>query len=151
MIDASDLQDLADRLVAGGDEVGLQVAVTKDGEVVADICAGTSDARRGRAVQPDDLFFAASTAKGVLSSLAHVVAARRELDYAMTVVHVWPEFAAHGKSGVTLRHVLMHQAGVPGLPADLSVEQLCDWPFMCDLIADERPWWPPGADSVTTH
>src|ERR1022692_3087169 len=138
------VQHAVDSLVASGGEVGLQVAVVKDGTVVADVSGGTSDRQRERAVGASDLFFAASTAKGVLSSLAHVLAARGEVDYDMPLARVWPEFAAHGKADVTVRHVLMHQAGVPGLPASLTTEQLCDWPYMCAVIAGERPWWPAG-------
>ncbi len=135
----------ADDLVSSGREVGLQVVVVQDGNVVADVWAGTSDRTGERPVAADHLFFAASTAKGVLSSLAHVLAARGELDYDLPLTQVWPEFAAHGKGDVTVRHVLMHQAGVPGLPADLTTEQLCDWPYMCSVIADEHPWWTAGA------
>ena len=38
----------------------------------------------------------------------------------------------------------MHQAGVPGLPPDLTTEQLCDWDHMCALVAEAAPWWLPG-------
>jgi CubicO group peptidase (beta-lactamase class C family) len=38
----------------------------------------------------------------------------------------------------------MHQAGVPGLPPELTTEQLCDWDHMCALVAEATPWWPPG-------
>lgn len=138
------VQDAVDGLVTNGGEVGVQVVVIKDGTVVADVTGGTSDACGEQPVGPGDLFFAASTAKEVLSSVAHVLAAHGELDYTMPIAEVWPRFAAHGKAGVTVRHVLMHQAGVPGLPPDLSTEQLCDWDYMCTTIADERPWWPAG-------
>lgn len=30
------------------------------------------------------------------------------------------------------------------MPADLTVERLCDWDGMCALIADLEPWWKPG-------
>ncbi|MDP9092998.1 MAG: beta-lactamase family protein [Actinomycetota bacterium] len=139
-----EVQATVDRLVSSGKEVGLQIAVFRDGKLVVDVCGGTSDSQRERSVSAGDLFFAASTAKGVLSSLAHVLAARGELDYDMPLARVWPEFAARGKADVTVRNVLMHQAGVPGLPATLTTEQLCDWPYMCSVIADERPWWPAG-------
>ena len=46
---------------------------------------------------------------------------------------------------MTLRHILMHSAGLPGLPAELTVEELCDWERMCDLIAGAELWWAPGA------
>jgi CubicO group peptidase (beta-lactamase class C family) len=38
----------------------------------------------------------------------------------------------------------MHQAGVPGLPPDLTTEQLCDWDHMCAVVAEAAPWWRPG-------
>jgi CubicO group peptidase (beta-lactamase class C family) len=65
-------------------------------------------------VSAGTLFFAGSTAKGVLSSLAHALVAAGRLDYDLRLAEAWPEFAAHGKGNVTVRHVLMHQAGVPG-------------------------------------
>jgi CubicO group peptidase (beta-lactamase class C family) len=95
-------------------------------------------------VSAGTLFFAGSTAKGVLSSLVHALVAAGRLDYDLRLAEVWPEFAAHGKGNVTVRHVLMHQAGVPGLPPDLTTEQLCDWDHMCALVAEATPWWPPG-------
>ena len=70
----------------------------------------------GAAVKPGTLFFAASAAKGIAASLAHVLAERGDLDYDLRLADVWPEFAAHGKERTTLRHVLMHTAGLPGLP-----------------------------------
>jgi CubicO group peptidase (beta-lactamase class C family) len=33
---------------------------------------------------------------------------------------------------------------VPGVPADTTPEDLCDWQKMCDVIADAEPWWEPG-------
>ena len=36
----------------------------------------------------------------------------------LQVAELWPEFAANGKQAVTVRHVLDHTAGVPGIPLD---------------------------------
>ena len=54
------------------------------------------------------------------------------------------EFGAHGKHKVTVRHVLSHSAGVPGIPLSTTVEDLCDWDKMCAAIADAELWWEPG-------
>jgi CubicO group peptidase (beta-lactamase class C family) len=137
-----DVQAAIDELVSSGAEIGLQVAVIKNGRVVVDAVSGV--ARTGVAVSADTLFYAASTAKGVASSVAHVLVERGELGYDMRAVDVWPEFGSHGKDKVTLRHVLLHTAGVPGLPADTTVDDLCDWDHMCAVLADEKPWWEPG-------
>jgi CubicO group peptidase (beta-lactamase class C family) len=138
------VQAAVDELVADGGEVGLQVAVLKDGVLVADAQSGVADPASGEPASAGTLFFAGSTAKGVLSSLVHALVAAGELSYDLRLADVWPEFAAHGKGNVTVRHVLMHQAGVPGLPPDLTTEQLCDWDHMCRLLAAAAPWWPPG-------
>lgn len=44
-----------------------------------------------------------------------------------------------------MRHALTHTVGVPGIPADTTPEDLCDWDKMCAVIADAEPWWEPGA------
>jgi CubicO group peptidase (beta-lactamase class C family) len=64
--------------------------------------------------------------------------------YDTRVVDLWPEFGAHGKDGVTVRQVLTHTAGVPGLPPGTTVEDVCDWDTMCAAIADAKLWWEPG-------
>lgn len=138
------VQEAVDRLVADGGEVGLQVAVVHRGELVVDVVGGLADAGQGAAVTPDTLFFAASTAKGVASAVAHVLVERGELDHDLRIADVWPEFAAHGKGGATLRHVLMHSVGVPAPPYDTTARDLCDWDGMCRALADAEPWWEPG-------
>jgi CubicO group peptidase (beta-lactamase class C family) len=138
------VQALIDHRVASGDEVGVQVAVVEHGRVVVDAVSGSADPSQGRAVAPDTLFWAASTAKGVASAVAHVLVERGELAYDLRAAEVWPEFGAHGKDRVTLRHVLLHTAGVPAPPYDTTVEELCDWDHMCAVLAEAEPWWEPG-------
>ncbi|MGD0247040.1 MAG: serine hydrolase domain-containing protein [Streptosporangiaceae bacterium] len=138
------LQAVAGELVAAGTETGLQIAVRRDGRLVADVVAGLADPRSGIPVDPGTLFFAASAVKGVAASLAHVLAERGEVRYDLRVAEVWPEFAAHGKEHTTLRHILMHTAGMPGLPPRTTPGDLCDWDRMCASLAAAEPWWEPG-------
>jgi CubicO group peptidase (beta-lactamase class C family) len=138
------LQQAADEMVAAGTETGLQVAVRRHGRVVADVTAGLADPETGAPVDAGTLFFAASAAKGVAASLAHVLAERGDLDYDLRLADVWPQFAAHGKERTTLRHVLMHTAGLPGLPPATTPADLCDWDRMCAALAAAEPWWEPG-------
>jgi CubicO group peptidase (beta-lactamase class C family) len=141
---AAAVDALLDELVGSGAEVGLQVAVIRHGRTIVDAARGVADPRTAAPVDPGTLFWAGSTAKGVAASVAHVLIERGALADDMRVVEVWPEFGAHGKSRVTLRHVLLHTAGVPGLPPDTSAADLCDWNRMCAVIADAKPWWEPG-------
>jgi CubicO group peptidase (beta-lactamase class C family) len=138
------LKQAADEMVAAGTETGLQIAVRRHGRVVADVTAGLADPENGVPVEPGTLFFAASAAKGVAASLAHVLAERGDLDYDLRLADVWPQFAAHGKERTTLRHILMHTAGLPGLPPETTPADLCDWDRMCAALAAAEPWWEPG-------
>jgi CubicO group peptidase (beta-lactamase class C family) len=135
---------LLDELVASGAEVGTQVAVIRHGRTLVDAARGVADPHTAAAVEPGTLFWAGSTAKGVAASVAHALVDRGDLTDDLRLIDVWPEFGAHGKDRVTLRHVLLHTAGVPGLPPETSAADLCDWDRMCAVVAEEKPWWEPG-------
>ena len=60
------------------------------------------------------------------------------------IARVWPEFAAAGKNGATLRHALCHRAGVPAIRSPLANEDLWRWDRMCAALAATEPWWEPG-------
>jgi CubicO group peptidase (beta-lactamase class C family) len=138
------VQEAVDRLVESGAERGIQVAVYRGPDLVVDAVAGLADPATGRLVTSDTPFYNFSIVKGAASTLAHVLAERGLFGYDTPVVDLWPEFGAQGKQAVTVRHVLNHSAGVPGIPLDTSVEDLCDWDKMCAAIADEELWWEPG-------
>ncbi len=139
------VQEAIDQLVGSGAERGLQVAVYRHGEPVVDAVAGVADHETGRLVTPDTPFYVYSVGKGATATVAHVLVERGTFDYDTRIVELWPEFGAHGKETATVRHVLTHTVGVPGVPADTTPEDLCDWHKMCALIADAEPWWEPGA------
>src|SRR5215213_8809117 len=142
------VQEAVDRLVESGAERGLQVAVYRHGEPVVDAAAGAADPATGRPVTSDTPFYAYSTGKGVTATVAHVLAERAAFGYDTPIVELWPEFGAHGKETATVEHVLTHSVGVPGIPADTTPEDLCDWQKMCAAIADAEPWWEPGTKTA---
>ena len=60
---------------------------------------------------------------------------------------VWPEFAAAGKGGATVRHALCHRAGVPAVHELLTNDDLWSWERMtaaCDTLATGLP--PAGSE-----
>jgi uncharacterized protein YbbC (DUF1343 family)/CubicO group peptidase (beta-lactamase class C family) len=62
------------------------------------------------------------------------------------VVRYWPEFAAHGKAGITVRQLLTHTSG---FPADLDLAR--PWTgrdTALRLVAAQRPMWPPDSRYV---
>src|SRR5215210_4448188 len=138
------VQEAIDGLVESGDERGLQVAVYRRGEPVVDAVAGVADPATGRAVAPDTPIYCYSVGKAATATVAHVLVERDLFGYDTPIVDLWPEFGAHGKEAATVRHALTHTVGVPGIPADTTPEDLCDWDRMCSAIADAEPWWEPG-------
>ncbi|GAA2071186.1 serine hydrolase domain-containing protein [Actinomadura alba] len=140
------VQQAVGELVESGAERGIQVAVYRHGEPVVDAVAGVADPETGRPVTSETVFYNFSIGKGATATVAHVLVERGVFGYDTRVVELWPEFGAHGKDGVTVRHVLTHSAGVPGVPPDTTPEDLCDWEKMCAAIADAEPWWEPGTE-----
>ncbi|MBV9578295.1 MAG: beta-lactamase family protein [Chloroflexi bacterium] len=138
------VQRVLDQLVAAGPEIGLQVAAYLDGELIVDAWAGYADPARTQPVDGSTLFTASSTGKGPAASCIHLLADCGLLDYDTPVCTYWPEFAAHGKSRVTVRHVLSHTAGVPNPPAGFDTAMMIDWPRMCRAIADLPLSFEPG-------
>jgi CubicO group peptidase (beta-lactamase class C family) len=138
------VQQVIDQLVDSGTERGVQVAVYRRGEQVVDAVAGVADPASGRPVDAGTVFYNFSTVKGATATLAHILAERGLFGYDTPVAGLWPEFAAHGKQAVTVRQVLNHTAGVPGIPLDTTIEDLRDWDKMCAAIADAELWWEPG-------
>jgi CubicO group peptidase (beta-lactamase class C family) len=138
------VQEKLSELVASGAETGVQVAAYLHGELIVDAWAGMADPVVGRPVTADTPFFSYSAGKGVTATVVHVLAERGLLDYDLPIGAVWPEFARHGKGGVTLRHALTHAAGVPALPAGVTPADFADWDRMCTIVAASRPLWEPG-------
>lgn len=138
------VQAVLDDLVARDVERGLQVAVYLDGRLIVDAWAGLADATTGRKVDGDTLFCLWSTTKGITATVIHRLVERGLLEYDAPLARYWPEFAAHGKQALTLRHVLAHTAGLPQLPEGVGPRQVFDWDWMVRELAALSPLWEPG-------
>ncbi|MEV7287247.1 serine hydrolase domain-containing protein [Streptomyces sp. NPDC093252] len=140
------VQAVVDDLVDWGVERGIQVAVHREGRLVAEAWAGVADPEHKLDVNGDTLFYATSTGKAATATLVHVLAERGAFGYDTRIAELWPEFGAEGKGEITVGHALTHRAGVPGLPVDTTPEDLGDWEKMCAALAAARPWWAPGTE-----
>ena len=68
------------------------------------------------------------------------------IDLDAPVARYWPAFAAHGKDGVLVRHVLGHTSGVPAWTAPVTVEDVMDLEASEALLAGQEPWYQPGSE-----
>jgi CubicO group peptidase (beta-lactamase class C family) len=129
-----------------GLDVGASVAVFLDGEPVVDLWGGTVD-ELGTPWAQDTIINVWSTTKTMTALSALVLADRGEIDVDAPVATYWPEFAAAGKDGVLVRHLLSHTAGLPGWEEPMAPEDLYDWEKATSLLAAQAPWWEPGTAS----
>jgi CubicO group peptidase (beta-lactamase class C family) len=59
----------------------------------------------------------------------------------------WPEFAARGKAGIKVRHLLSHTSDVSGWEQRITLDDLYDWDKSTAMLAAQAPWWEPGTAS----
>lgn len=128
-------------------ELGAAVSVTVGGETVVDLWGGWADAGRTRVWERDTLVNVWSTSKGPTALCAHILADRGVLDLDAPVATYWPEFAAGGKEGVLVRHLLSHRAGLAGLREPHALAEFYDWELTTQRLAAMEPWWEPGTQS----
>ena len=89
---------------------------------------------------PDSLFNLFSASKVVVAMLVHLFDDRGLLHLDDAVAEYIPAFAKHGKSRITLRHLLTHRAGIPGVPAgSVDLDILTDNQAMLARLCDAKP------------
>jgi CubicO group peptidase (beta-lactamase class C family) len=128
-------------------EVGAALCAYHQGRCVADLWGGAADRAGTRPWTRDTLINVWSATKGLTATaVARLVDAGR-LDYDALVSRYWPEFGQAGKSGVTVRQLVSHQAGLPGFAEPTSIEDQFDWAACVAKLERQAPAWTPGEAS----
>jgi CubicO group peptidase (beta-lactamase class C family) len=138
------VQRAFERNIAGGRELGAACAAYVGGEKVVDLWGGVRDARSGARWDEDTLVLLYSTSKGLAAMTLAMLHSRGLLDYDERVATYWPEFAQNGKEAVTVRQLLAHEAGLPVTDERLDPGLIADFDRLAEVIARQRPLWPPG-------
>ncbi|MBT3152799.1 beta-lactamase family protein [Streptomyces sp. CHD11] len=125
---------------------GAAVAVYRDGRRVVDLWAGTKDVDGAEPWRRSTAQVVRSATKGVAAAVPLLLHQRGELDLDAPVAAYWPEFKAHGKEGLLVRHVLNHRAGLPVLDRPLTLAEAADPRRAADALAAQTPVWEPGTD-----
>lgn len=125
-------------------DLGAALSVYVGGKRVVRLFGGFKDLDHKQPWTPSTLVNIWSASKAVLAvALAQLVDAGK-LDYGQRVADVWPEFAAEGKSSITLNQVLGHQAGLNGFAQPISPSDLFDWSLVTARLERQKPIWTPG-------
>ncbi|KAB1148781.1 beta-lactamase family protein [Streptomyces luteolifulvus] len=112
-----------------------QLCAFVHGRRVVDLWAGGSG---------DSLYGVFSSTKGAAHLVAALLVQDGTLELERKVTYYWPEFGVEGKGSLTLRDLLSHRAGVVGLDAGFTPQELADDRAVAERLADQRPFWRPG-------
>ncbi|HTT97711.1 MAG TPA: serine hydrolase domain-containing protein [Rhizomicrobium sp.] len=127
-----------------GADIGASFCATHNGEIVADLWGGYADGEKTRPWVKDTIVNVYSTTKTMTALTALLLADRGALDFDKPVAHYWPEFAANGKAGVKVSHLMSHSAGLSGWKEKITYDDLYDWEKATSLLAAQAPYWEPG-------
>lgn len=138
---------------AAGMHPAIQVCVRHRGEVVLNRAIGhgwgngPEDPADGERVPVtvDTPFCVYSTAKGITTTVVHMLVERGAFSLDDRVCEYLPTYTSHGKDRTTIRHVMTHSAGVPfatGPKPDLR--RMNDSEYAREMLGNLKPIYKPG-------
>jgi CubicO group peptidase (beta-lactamase class C family) len=114
---------------------------------VVDLWGGWSDEARTTPWTRDTIVNVWSTTKTVAALAALMLIDRGLIHEDDPVARHWPEFAANGKEGVTIGHLMSHTSGVSAWEQPVDFDTIYDWDQSVARLAAQAPWWTPGTAS----
>jgi len=126
----------------------IQICIRREGEIVLHRALGhVSGNEPGSPPEADRVLATTATpfnifsaSKAVTAMVIHQLDDEGLLHVDDRVADYIPEFAAHGKQWITIRHVLSHRAGIPNLPAAAIDPGLLHKPDeLLDLLCAAKP------------
>jgi CubicO group peptidase (beta-lactamase class C family) len=141
------LRDVLEDSLGAIADCGLSLVVDVDGRTAVDVYGGFADEARTRPWERDTIVNVWSTTKTVTSLAVLMLADRGLVDLDAPVARYWPEFAAQGKEGVLVRHLMSHTSGVAGWNTPFAFDEMYDLERSTAALAGQAPWWEPGTAS----
>lgn len=132
------------RQIQEGLHSGAQLAVFKEGETLVDYCAGFTDSSLQEAIQPETRFLTFSLTKPFTSACIFKLIEEKMINLDDAVAKYWPEFGSRGKENITIKHVLLHQSGLPKNRLVFQILNAPNWNKIIDDLGRQRPIFPPG-------
>ncbi|KAE8364799.1 beta-lactamase/transpeptidase-like protein [Aspergillus caelatus] len=141
----SKLRDLMQEFIASGQDIGASLCINiNGGDNVVDIWGGYANVSTKKPWEKDTIVNVFSTTKLVTNLAALMLISRGVLAPEDKVARHWPEFAANGKSEITVGQVLAHTAGLSAWQDNMTLEDLYNTEAATDKLARQAPLWAPG-------
>jgi CubicO group peptidase (beta-lactamase class C family) len=125
-------------------ELGAGFCLYVDGVKRVDLWAGVANKATGAAWTDQTLQLVFSTTKGAAAICVAQLVEAGKLSYDDIVARHWPEFAANGKGELTVGQMMSHQAGLIGIDAPISFDEIMAVTPVIEALQEQAPLWEPG-------
>jgi CubicO group peptidase (beta-lactamase class C family) len=132
--------------IAGGYHPGAQLAVARHGKLALYRGFGTATVDPSRPVDERTLFPLFSNTKVITAAAVWTLVEEGKLRFSDRVAEHVAGFEAHGKDGITVAHLLTHQAGFPS--AEVAAECFGDRERLRRAVCEFKLEWPPATRSI---
>jgi CubicO group peptidase (beta-lactamase class C family) len=119
-----------------------QLVVLRHGKVALDRAIGTG--RDGKPIDHHTPFYTFSTSKPFMGICIHKLIEDGKVALDERISTYWPEFGCKGKESATIRHALLHQAGIPAPHRNWQVPLWLNWALVTRAVAGYQAVYPPG-------
>ena len=139
------ISEVFDKQIQQGIGPGAQLIVMKDGQIILDRYGGYADTKKKHLVSPNTRFLAFSISKSFISACVFKLVEDDRIDLDGHVADYWPEFGCQGKENITIRQVLLHQAGLPKRGMLDQILNLSNWEKLTENLAKKKVEYLPGS------
>ncbi len=136
--------------MAIGLHLGAVVHVKHRGEVVADFAVGAGELDPVTPLRVDQRLLWLSAGKPLTALAIGILSDRGRISFDETVANFIPDFARHGKAGITVRHLLTHMHAYqppkqdwPRLSREQIIRQICDASLVDGEVAGQYAAYDP--------
>jgi len=141
------IREVFDNNLASGADIGASISIRVGDETVVDLWGGYANEAKTTPWVKDTIVNVYSTTKTMTALCALMLADRGQIDFDAPVAKYWPEFAAGGKSRVTVAQIMSHSSGLSGWKEPVTKQDLYDWHPAVEKLAAQEPYWEPGTAS----
>jgi CubicO group peptidase (beta-lactamase class C family) len=142
------ISEAFDNQIQDGTNPGAQLVVMRNGELILELCGGYADTKKKHVVSPEIRFLAFSISKSFISACVFKLVEQDLIDLDGSVAEYWPEFGSQGKETITVRQVLLHQAGLPRRGFLDQIINLSNWEKLTDNLAKMKLEYIPGSKTA---
>ncbi|MCF4166458.1 beta-lactamase family protein [Zavarzinia compransoris] len=123
---------------------GAEVLVARGGRIVLHQAIGYAHRESERRMDIGDVFMSMSVSKQFTNMAVLQCVERGDLAIDTPVAAVIPEFAEHGKSGITIGHLITHTSGLPPVIVGDKSLNAADIGSVTAALSRATPLCPPG-------